>query len=51
MQVSIFNWASFLPEIYISVNVFQFIRFVNIFKPPAKCHEETEYHSNIERES
>ena len=26
-----------------------FIRFVKVFWPQAKCHKETEYHSNTER--
>ena len=29
-----------------SVNLVQFIRFVNVFWPPAKCHKESKYHSN-----
>ena len=29
-----------------SVNFVQFIRFVNVFWPLAKCHKEAKYHSN-----
>ena len=36
-------WVS---EDAMSVNLVQFIRFVNVFWPPAKCHKESKYHSN-----
>ena len=29
-----------------SVNLVQFIRFVNVFWPLAKCHKEAKYDSN-----
>ena len=29
-----------------SVDFVQFIRFVNVFWPLAKCHKEAKYHSN-----
>ena len=46
MQVSIFNWNPVLPDFTESVNFVQFIRFVNVFWPLAKCHKEAKYHSN-----
>ena len=41
----------FLPDVALLVNFVQFICLVNVFWPPAKCHEKMEYHSNTERES
>ena len=51
-QASIdFKLNTYFAWLIMSVNFVQFIRFVNVFWPLAKCHEEAEYHWTTVRES